>query len=80
MEDLFATVVYPAKIVCQDCEEAGSPGHNATILNADQGGRWLRGHGTTFHNGPFQVGIWSGVTPPTVDLDFARQAIRDVWL
>lgn len=80
MDDPFTAVIYPAKIVCQTCEENGSPGSSTNIINRDQGERWLRGHGTTFHNGPFEIGIWSGIGKPGIDYDALKNGMRDVWL
>lgn len=74
---LFAEVAFPAKLKCGDCAAA------TTVLDADQGARWLRGHGSTFHDGPFEVSIWSSLEALRYDGDLVaimREAMKEIEL
>lgn len=75
---LFADVGFPAKLKCDECFAA------ATVLDADQAARWLKGHGSTFHDGPFQVHIWSSVEAlryePGELAAIMREAMKEVDL
>lgn len=73
---LFASVAFPAKLKCEECATG------TTVLDADQGTRWLRGHGSTFHDGPFEVHIWSSVQALRYDSDDVvakmREAMKEI--
>lgn len=72
MDELFAYAVYPARVVCETCQIS------TTVVNEDQGRRWLRGHGETFHDGPFEVGVWNGVAALRYDPEFIKQATKEI--
>lgn len=72
IDELFAEAVYPIRVVCETCQI------HATVVNEDQGRRWLRGHGETFHDGPFEVGVWNSVEALRYDPEVIASATRDL--
>jgi hypothetical protein len=55
IDTMLAHAIYPARIVCETCPIS------ATVTSDDQARRWLRGHSDAFHDGPFEVGIWTNI-------------------
>ena len=72
IDELFAHTVFPARVVCETCQIS------APVVDADQGRRWLRGHGEVFHDGPFEVGVWTNVEALRYGPEVIAEATQDL--